>query len=44
MKKIFSIIALFFLLTTNKIFAVGYNDDIILDLYPSITNTQTNIN
>lgn len=44
MKKIFSIITLFFLLTTNKTFAVSYKDDIILDLYPSITNSQTNIN
>ena len=44
MKKFISIITLLFLLTTNKIFAVGYNDEIILDLYPSIINTQTNIN
>lgn len=44
MKKIFSIITLFFLLMTNKTFAINYNDEIILDLYPSISNTQTNIN
>ena len=44
MKKFFSIITLFFLLMTNKTFAISYKDEIILDLYPSITNTQTNIN
>ncbi len=44
MKKFLSIITLFFFLMTNKTFAINYNDDIILDLYPDITNTQTNIN
>lgn len=44
MKKLFSTITLFFLLMTNKTFAINYNDEIILDLYPSIINTQTNIN
>jgi len=43
MKKFLSIIILFLLLMTNKTFATNYNDDIILDLYPDVTNTQTNI-
>ncbi len=44
MKKFLSIITIFLLLMANKVFAVTYNGEIILDSNPNVVNTKTNIN
>ncbi|NDK07737.1 hypothetical protein EOM39_00655 [Candidatus Gracilibacteria bacterium] len=44
MKKVLSLITIFFILFANKAFAISYRDDIKLDLNPSVENTSNNIN